>query len=222
MTDVSPIKRKLAEACSHIDTGFGVWLHIYDLGPVSKWMINSWSSKQSGLGVFHCGVEVLGVEWSFQAMLDCETEEMTGVMCHTPKSNPRHVYRESVCLGDSPLCANEICKVLSRLERDWPAMSYHFLTHNCTDFAEALSSALRVPTPYPSWTHGIAKGLLGSDKENKENRPDASPWWLPNALAATCCSQSCVIGDCSDGHGKAMSSHASSSSVSSSSSVRWA
>jgi len=217
MTDVSPIKKKLAEACSHVNTGFDVWLHIYDLGPLSKWMINSWSSKQSGLGMFHCGVEVLGVEWSFQAMLDCETEEMTGVMCHTPKSHPRHVYRESVWLGDSPLCANEICKLLARLERDWPAMSYHFLRHNCTDFAEALSSALNVPTPYPSWTHGIAKGLLGSDKENRENTPDASPWWLPNALAAACCSQSCVSG-CTDGHAKAMSSHASSSSASSSSS----
>merc|ERR1719253_782798 len=36
-TDVSPMKKKLAEACSHVDKiGFNVWLHIYDLGPFSK------------------------------------------------------------------------------------------------------------------------------------------------------------------------------------------
>jgi len=206
--DVSPVKRKLAEACSQVNKiGFNVWLHIYDLGPLSKWTLNSWSSKQSGLGAFHCGVEVLGVEWSFQAMSDCESEDMTGVMCHTPKSHPRHVYRESVWLGDSPLCANEICNVLARLERDWPARSYHFLRHNCTDFAEALSSALDVPTQFPSWAHGIAKSLLGADKENKENIDAAESWWLPNALAAACCSHSCVSGDSSDGHAKVGKPH---------------
>lgn len=161
----------------------------YDLGPLSKWLLNHWQSKESGLGAFHCGVEVLGVEWSFQAMIDCETDEMTGVMCHTPKSHPRHVYRESIWLGGSPLCANEICNVLARLERDWPARSYHFLTHNCTDFAEALSKCLNVPHPFPTWAHGLAKGLASKDdgSSNKEN----NGWWLPNAFGACCGSHSC-------------------------------
>merc|ERR1719149_46029 len=79
--DASPMKKKLAKACSQgmQHTGFDVWLHVYDLGPISQWM-NSLSAKESNLG------------------------------------------------------ANEICNVLARLERDWPARSYHFLSHNCTDF----------------------------------------------------------------------------------------
>merc|ERR1719158_630491 len=183
------MKKRLAQACSNgmHSSGFDVWLHVYDLGPVSKWFLNSWNSRETGFGAFHCGVEVLGVEWSFQAMIDCETDEMTGVMCHTPKSHPRHVYRESIWLGGSPLCANEICNVLARLERDWPARSYHFLTHNCTDFAETLATCLHVPHPFPSWAHGLAKGLATKDDGNKEN----SSWWLPNALGACCGSQSC-------------------------------
>merc|ERR1712070_711403 len=114
-TEASPMKKRLQAACSMQSAGFDVWLHIYDLGHLSKWILNGWGSKENGLGAFHCGVEVLGVEWSFQAMIDCETDEMTGVMCHTPKSHPRHVYRESIWLGGSPLCANEICNVLARL-----------------------------------------------------------------------------------------------------------
>jgi hypothetical protein len=189
-TDASPMKKRLAAACSKgkHKAGFDVWLHIYDLGPLSKWFLNGWNSKQSGLGAFHCGIEVLGVEWSFQAMIDCETDEMTGVMCHTPKSHPRHVYRESMWLGGSPLCANEICNVLARLERDWPARSYHFLSHNCTDFAEALATNLNVPNSFPSWAHGLAKGLLAKPTKTsgKAAAPAPAPWWLPAALGACC------------------------------------
>jgi len=189
-TDASPMKKKLAEACSQgISRGFDVWLHIYDLGPLSKWM-NSWSDKESGYGAFHCGIEVLGVEWSFQAMIDCETEEMTGIMCHTPKSHPRHVYKESVFLGGSPMCANEVCNVLARLERDWPARSYHFLSHNCTDFAEALALGLKVPTTFPKWAHGLAKGIA---QKPAQGAPAQAPWWIPSALGACCgsCASEC-------------------------------
>lgn len=186
--DASPMKKRLAEACSNgmRCSGFDVWLHIYDLGPLSKWFLNNWNAREGGFGAFHCGIEVLGVEWSFQAMIDCETDEMTGVMCHTPKSHPRHVYRESICLGGSPLCANEICNVLARLERDWPARSYHFLTHNCTDFAEALAQSLNVPTPFPRWAHGLAKGF-------SKGAGAKAAWWLPSAFAgcASCASECC-------------------------------
>lgn len=174
-TDRSPVKKRLAEACRNGTEvfGFDVWLHIYDLGQVSKWLLNSWQSPSSGLSAFHCGLEVLGVEWTFQAMVDCETDSMTGLMCHSPKKHPRHIYRESVCLGSSPLCANDICKVLARLERDWPTKSYHFLSRNCTDFAEALAKDLGAPAPFPLWAHGIAKGVHAK-----------APWWVPNTLVS--------------------------------------
>jgi len=202
--DVSPMKKRLVEACSSpTNSGFDVYIHIYDLGPFSKWFVNAWHNpKESGFGAFHVGVEVLGVEWSFQAMLDCGAEDtMTGVMCHTPKSHPRHVYRESVCLGASNLCANEICNVLARLERDWPARSYHFLSRNCTDFAEALSSRLDVPNTFPAWAHGLAKGLATSDNCKQGSQP---PWWLPRFMTAccntggSCASQSCTTRSAED------------------------
>lgn len=158
-------------------TGFDVWLHVYDLGLLSKWFLNDWS----GMGAFHCGIEVLGVEWSFQAMIGCETDDATGVICHVPKMHPRHVYRESVWLGTSTLTAKELCNVLLGAERDWPAKSYHFLNHNCTDFAEVLAQSLKAPIPFPAWAHGLAKGLV-----NKEDSDAQGPWWLPSSLNACC------------------------------------
>jgi hypothetical protein len=196
--DASPLKKNFAKACSQAQNsaGFEVWLHIYDLGPLTKWFLNGWHSKESGLGAFHVGVEVLGVEWSFQAMIDCESEEATGVMCHPPKAHPRHVYRESVCLGSSALCANDVCNVLARLEKQWPARSYHFLSHNCTDFAEALALSLNAPNPFPAWAHGLAKGLIRRDGQGA---PEA-PWWIPTALTkhlGSCGSRSCASECCS-------------------------
>merc|ERR1719454_1688277 len=108
-------------------------------------------------------------------------------MCHMPKTNPLHVYRESIWLGFSPLSANEIWNVLAKLGKDWPAGSYHFLTHNCTDFAETLAVSLDVPHSFPSWAHGLAKGIA---KKDDGNRPNIG--WLQPLLGGCCGSQSCA------------------------------
>eukprot|EP00418_Pyrodinium_bahamense_P008108 CAMPEP_0179104672 /NCGR_PEP_ID=MMETSP0796-20121207/48570_1 /TAXON_ID=73915 /ORGANISM="Pyrodinium bahamense, Strain pbaha01" /LENGTH=395 /DNA_ID=CAMNT_0020802629 /DNA_START=26 /DNA_END=1213 /DNA_ORIENTATION=+ len=142
--------------------GFPVWLHVYDLGQVSRLVLNSWAAQAGGPGgAFHCGVEVLGVEFSFQAIAWADPEDnISGVTWHVPKSHPRHVYRESVWLGLTPLCVGEISLVLERLERTWLAKDYHCLRNNCTDFAEELALDLCVPLPFPTWAHGVAKWPL--------------------------------------------------------------
>lgn len=192
-SDVSPLKRRISDACESSPKRFPVWLHVYDLGPLARWTINCmFGVKEGCFGIFHCGIEVLGVEWSFQAMLDCDTD-MTGVMCHYPKSHPSHVYRESYYLGGSPLNSDEICKALARLEKEWPARSYHFLTHNCTDFAQELALNLKVPETFPAWAHGLAKGLATSSSASAQT--PSTPWWLFGMASCNSCSSSC----CSSG-----------------------
>lgn len=141
-----------------------MYVHVYDLGPVSKWILNSWAARNGGsLGVFHVGVEVLGIEFSFQAMVDCKPDDdVSGLTWHHPKSHPRHVYRETVLLGPSPLGVLEIGSLLEKLEKAWPASSYNCLSHNCTDFAEVLVAGLKVSEPFPFWVHGLAKGITKS------------------------------------------------------------
>jgi len=145
---------------SPASAGFEVMLHVYDLGPMAKWLLNSWAGP--GGGAFHCGVEVLGIEWSYQALTGYRVEEdadVSGLTWHQPRSHPRHVYRESVHLGSCVMSIPEISRLLDGLARTWLARSYHFLNNNCTDFAEHLISRLCPVGKFPAWVHGLAKGI---------------------------------------------------------------
>jgi len=144
------------------NAGMWVWLHVYDVGSVASWM-NFYVLRDHGLGAYHTGVEVLGIEWSFQTHEDCwDDAEMTGIAACEPKSHPGHVYLESICLGKTPLSVEEIRTLLSRSVHDWPANSYHITRRNCVDFADELAVSLRAPEPFPRWVHGIAKETAGS------------------------------------------------------------
>lgn len=158
-----------AEHCSIDDTGNDVWIHIYDLGPWSKWMLNSWVGKPTDgsagvptAGAFHAGIEVCGIEIAYQASRDENSGDVSksGVWAHEPTKNPSHVYRESQCLGRSPMCVREIQQLVNEMTVLWLAKSYHYVNNNCVDFAEAFAKGLRTPQPFPMWVHGLAKGFL--------------------------------------------------------------
>mmetsp|Transcript_6314 Transcript_6314/g.11472 ORF Transcript_6314/g.11472 Transcript_6314/m.11472 type:complete len:288 (-) Transcript_6314:142-1005(-) len=164
-----------AESPGEAQQVFPVWLHVYDLGWMTKLVLNNPLGRAGGFGAFHSGIEVLGAEWSFQgsntpeksidapaeALVDSAgSEDRTGLMCHHPKVHPVHVYRESVCLGETPLRVAEIWKLLLRMEREWLSKGYHVVHRNCTDFAHEFATLLRVPEPFPDWVHGLAKGYL--------------------------------------------------------------
>eukprot|EP00929_Paragymnodinium_shiwhaense_P117645 TRINITY_DN8850_c0_g1_i1.p1 TRINITY_DN8850_c0_g1~~TRINITY_DN8850_c0_g1_i1.p1 ORF type:complete len:272 (-),score=46.81 TRINITY_DN8850_c0_g1_i1:119-934(-) len=145
--------------------GFPVSLHVYDLGHLSKWMLNSWSSTMaatSNLGVFHVGIEVLGIEWTYQALSikgKSIDPTLSGVCWNPPRRHPRHVYRETIEMGETPLGVLEISRLIETLCKQWNAKGYHFITHNCTDFAEAFVGLLRASVPFPAWVHGLAKHI---------------------------------------------------------------
>jgi len=101
------------------------------------------------------------LEFSFQAVPGSrEAVDVSGLTWHEPKSHPRHIYRESIPLGLSPLGALEIGELLEGLERRWLARSYNLFGCNCTDFAAALVTRLKPPEPFPAWIHGIAKRMV--------------------------------------------------------------
>jgi hypothetical protein len=170
-----------------------VWLHVYDLNATLKYLLNHWMfSRLAGLGAFHCGIEVLGAEWSFQAdpLQDEGGADTTGLMCMPPKGHPVHLYRESVLLGISTLGVRDIWQVLLNLEQQWPAQSYHALQNNCTDFAEAFARALLVPEPFPNWVKGIAKGyLIHTPFANSGADRTLPRSWMSRSVQSECRSQ---------------------------------
>merc|ERR1712087_457793 len=84
------------------------------------------------------------------------TSDSSGVSCIEPRKHEAHVYRESMCLGVSPLSEKEIRAAIIQAMDEWTENSYHPITRNCIHFSEALVVALRVPEPFPEWVHGAA------------------------------------------------------------------
>lgn len=137
-------------------TGHEVWLHVYDLGPVTG-RLNEFVLRGANLGAFHCGVEVLENEWCFQGFHDAwDDPTLSGVIRNEPRLHPGYVYRESIFMGDCPFSEEDIDNVIDDMMDTWPANSYHLLTRNCVTFAEEFSAALNVPEPFPTWVRGAA------------------------------------------------------------------
>jgi len=132
--------------------GLQVWLHVYDLGCICKWAVNSWAGTQ---GIFHVGIEVLDREWCFMSQ--------HGLRCHRAKEHPHHLYRESIALGETMLSAEQVKQKLGDLARAWPGSAYHFLQRNCIHFAEELHKVLQPSEPFPEWVHGIPKEVMQFD-----------------------------------------------------------
>lgn len=129
-----------------------VMLHVYDIDPITA-KLNETFLRSINLGAFHCGVEVCGEEWFYAWG---ETDEC-GVHCNQPQCHRVHIYRESVCMGHSPLSFDEIHRVISDAHDKWRANDYHPITKNCVSFAEELIEALgAVNEPFPEWVRGAA------------------------------------------------------------------
>lgn len=146
-----------------LKVGRTVWLHVYDLGPVSKWFLNSWGRHVDNTGAFHVGIEIADVEWCFRSIPVGQGDfPLSGVHQHRAKQNQAHIYRESIALGETAACQAEVIRVIAELHERWHASTYHAFQHNCIDFAEAFCKDVCVFAPFPKWVRGCSKGVLHS------------------------------------------------------------
>lgn len=163
---VSPTSSTVSTSSSDGACGHPVWLHVYDVGPVSSYLINSWSKRLACFGVFHAGVEVLGEEYTFQAMLshlDEQGKPRTGVVRHEPKQKSAHIYRESISLGRTHLSTEDVTRRIMILARDWPSSTYNVLRRNCVHFSEQLAKDLQTTEPFPSWVNDLARKITANE-----------------------------------------------------------
>lgn len=145
--------------------GAPVLLHVYDLSEdwrvqnLNKVLAHKWSPMKLG-GLFHAGVEVNGLEWSF-GMHGADAGSATGVHCVPPRSHPAHHFRQTVSLGRSCLADESINCVLSDLVEEYTVDKYDVLRLNCCDFAEDMCERLGVE--FPTWVHRLAHIGAGLD-----------------------------------------------------------
>eukprot|EP00443_Scrippsiella_acuminata_P103902 CAMPEP_0115645332 /NCGR_PEP_ID=MMETSP0272-20121206/38347_1 /TAXON_ID=71861 /ORGANISM="Scrippsiella trochoidea, Strain CCMP3099" /LENGTH=270 /DNA_ID=CAMNT_0003082799 /DNA_START=125 /DNA_END=937 /DNA_ORIENTATION=+ len=131
--------------------GTEVLLHVYDLGTSGEGhMLNS-VLRVFGTGAFHCGVEVYGKEWSYRGRACAGT----GVFATRPRNCECHTYSQSVSMGESPLSAAEVSRLIGILQREWPGTRYDTLRNNCCHFSDKFCRCLGVGS-IPSWITNLA------------------------------------------------------------------
>lgn len=139
--------------------GHEVWLHIYDLGSVSGRLNEMWL-RNVNLGAFHCGVEVLGDEWSFQGFQDAwDNPNLSGIVRNKPQEHSAYIYKESIFMGRVQLSEDCIDRIIDSAMDEWAANSYHIVNRNCVTFAEEFVTTLRVPHHFPEWVKGASESL---------------------------------------------------------------
>lgn len=137
-------------------------LNVYDLRGTEN--VNE-NISPWGFGVFHAGVEVYGVEWSFGFVAACDPSAppASGVYPIIPRSSPIGTYRQTVGLGKlQSHTATDVWKLLTGLAGEWLGHSYHPFNHNCLHFCAELCGHLGLDPP-PDWVGrlpGVADALL--------------------------------------------------------------
>ncbi|KAH9619232.1 hypothetical protein KSS87_021437 [Heliosperma pusillum] len=127
-----------------------VYLNVYDLTPINGY------AYWVGLGVYHSGVQVHGVEYAFGA----HDHTTTGVFEVEPKQCPGFTFRKSILIGRTDLGSKEVRILIEKLSKEYLGNTYHLISKNCNHFCNDLCIRLTAK-PIPSWVNRLARlGLL--------------------------------------------------------------
>ena len=118
-----------------------VYLNVYDLNQVNE------NLYYLGLGMYHSGVQVGGLEWSFAGG--------AGIFCDSPKSAAGAIFRESIDMGVFSGTSSDLDRILDDLRPHFRGEKYNILTKNCNSFADALCQKL-VRKPIPGFVNRMA------------------------------------------------------------------
>lgn len=145
-----------------------VRLNLYDLcGSSTARMLNQLLLPFNA-GMFHCGVEVYGLEWSY----GCTAQEIpewhpvygdtpsdSGVYKYHPRSCTDHRFCETIDLGRISKSQGLVLRHLRAMRHEWVADEYDLLEHNCCHFSVEFCRRLGVA--------GIPDKLLVAPKAGK-------------------------------------------------------
>lgn len=134
-----------------------VALHIYNIGSSRQIQVVNKLLREMNTGVFHCGVEVFGMEWSYSSF-DCQPGQSlpdSGIFSCKPRQCPTHSYAETIPMGGVAISEDDIDTLINILRREWPVFAYHSLTKNCCHFCNELCQRLGLGK-IPNWVMNLA------------------------------------------------------------------
>ncbi|WOL17631.1 hypothetical protein Cni_G26424 [Canna indica] len=154
LTPLRPSRRSSARFCmfpklrsvNHISGSSPVYLNVYDLTPMNSYMY--WA----GLGVFHTGVEVHGVEYAFGAH-DYPT---SGVFEVEPRQCPGFRFRKSIFMGTTSLDPLQVREFMEIQSARYYGDTYHLIMKNCNHFCKDICYKL-TGNSIPKWVNRLAR-----------------------------------------------------------------
>ncbi|CAM9722954.1 unnamed protein product [Pylaiella littoralis] len=127
----------------------GVWpvrLNVYDLHESNSWL------QHVGLGMYHSGLEINGVEYTFSE---------AGVGQHPPQlvAGDGISYKSTEYIGDFIGSVPEMRQILNGLKQEggFKEGEYDVVRNNCNRFCDEFAFAL-VGTRIPPWVNRAGKG----------------------------------------------------------------
>lgn len=137
------------------------------------------------MGVFHCGVEVCGVEWSYGGERQQshewhpvfgESPIDSGVYRYKPKSSCFHNFAQSIDLGRTAKPTGLVLRHLRAMRHEWLADEYDALEHNCCHFSMEFCNRLGMEVPNKVLTIPQLGKALRDLILCKEDSPCALHW----------------------------------------------
>ncbi|XP_038994400.1 deSI-like protein At4g17486 isoform X2 [Hibiscus syriacus] len=132
---------------SCVETGsVPVYLNVYDLTPMNGY------AYWFGLGVYHSGVQVHGVEYAFGA----HEYPTTGIFEAEPKHCEGFSFRKSILIGKTELGPVDVRGIMEDLAEEYKGNAYNLITKNCNHFCN--DACIRLTgNPIPSWVNRLAR-----------------------------------------------------------------
>merc|ERR1719210_2434920 len=117
-----------------------VTLHIYDMG-VSGHVVNQ-VLRPLCIGLFHCGVEIYNLEWSYMGQPDNDND--SGLFCCRPCHYEGYSYRMAVPMGKSTVSHAEVRKIIAGYSLKWASKKFDTFRHNSCHFSDDFCRKLGV------------------------------------------------------------------------------